>query len=101
MPSLFDPVALELGFKKIFGIIFAGTTLTLLYLFHSSNPSHLDSALLRDVLNWWNASTIPVRAIGVISACALYIGIVFCGTLTVYDYLLAKQSAERPTKDSM
>ncbi len=99
MPSLFDPVALELGFKKIFGLIFAGATLTLLYLFHPSNPSHLDLALLRDLLNWWNASTIPVRVIGVIGAGALYIGMVFCGALTVYDYLLAKQSAERQTKD--
>ena len=99
MPSLFDPAALELGFKKIFGILFASATVTLIYIFYLSSSIHLESAIVRDAIKWWNASTFIVRAIGVLAACTLYIGVVFYAALTVYDYLLAKKSSESTTKN--
>ena len=98
MPSLFDPVATELGFRKFFGVMLVGTTLTLLYIVYSSKSNYPLSEILPDILNWWEESTSTNKALGLLGACMLYIGIVFYATLTVYEYLISKNKSERVAK---
>lgn len=98
MRSIFDPVLVELGFKRFFAWILVSTTLTFVcgyFLYPSAYPL---APMMDEILARWRESTYMNRAVGLLVGISLYVAAIFYMALTVYEYLLAKRASEHAAR---